>query len=310
MVTESLQALLTPWALGLLGLCIGSFLNVVIHRLPLMMEREWWADMARQLPDEAAWIRLFPKTTTPPAVAEAGRIIEAELSKLTALGLAKPRSRCPACSHQLAWHENIPVVGWLRLKGRCSACGSRISVRYPVIELATGLLFLACGLQFGPTLAAAVWCVASALLVAMTVIDLDTQYLPDDLTLPLLGLGIFASGMGWTGVPLQDAAWGALLGFTSLWTLNWLFKVIRGVEGMGGGDFKLLAGLGALLGWKLLPAVVLLSSVVGAAVGLGLIAMRNHSWAKPLPFGPYLVGGGLAAAFFGEPLTRLYFPTL
>jgi leader peptidase (prepilin peptidase)/N-methyltransferase len=303
--------LLSPFALAVLGLCIGSFLNVVIHRLPIIMEREWWADMADQLRDEATWKRLFPNApAVPSAVAGSGAAIESELAKLGALSLASPRSRCPACGHQLAWHENIPVLGWLRLKGRCSACGTRISPRYPIVELATGLLFLACGLHFGPTAAALVWCAAAALLVAMTMIDIDTQYLPDDLTLPLIGLGILAAGAGWSGVSLGDAAWGAFWGYTSLWGVNWLFKRIRGVEGMGGGDFKLLAGLGALLGWKLLPAIVLLSSVVGAAVGVALIALRSHSWAKPIPFGPYLVGGGLAAAFFGGPLTRLYFPTL
>jgi leader peptidase (prepilin peptidase)/N-methyltransferase len=302
------ELLLSPPALLLLGLCIGSFLNVVIHRLPIIMEREWWADMAGQLRDEAPWRRLFPHTpTTPPVLATAGQAIETELERMPPLGLARPRSRCPSCGHQLAWHENIPLLGWLRLKGRCSACGARISARYPVVELATGLLFLACGLKFGAGATAVVWCAAVSLLVAMAMIDVDTQYLPDDLTLPLLGLGIIAAGMDWTPVKLHEAAWGAFSGFTSLWSINWLFKRVRGVEGMGGGDFKLLAGLGAMLGWKLLPAVVLLSSVVGAAVGLVFIAFRNHAWAKPIPFGPYLVGGGLAAAFYGEPLTKLFF---
>ncbi len=291
--------------LALLGLVVGSFLNVVIYRLPLMMEREWWRDMAGMLRDAEVWQRSFGKQPLPAA---AGEAIEAGLAKLPPLGLARPRSRCPACGHQLAWHENVPVIGWLRLGGRCSACGTRISVRYPVVEAATGLLFLASALHFGATAAAAVWCVASALLVAMTAIDIDTQFLPDDLTIPLIGLGLLAAGMGWTGVSLADAAWGALWGFGALWALNFSYRLVRGHSGMGEGDFKLLAGLGTLLGWKLLPAVVLLSSVVGAVVGIGLIALRSRGWTKPIPFGPYLAGGGLAAAFFGDTLARIYFP--
>ena len=311
MDTTLSQVLLSPPLLAVVGLCIGSFLNVVIHRLPQKMERGWWADMANQLADEAPWHRLFPATVRRPAcVAEAAKAIEGEIGRLAPLGLARPRSRCPACGHTLAWHENIPVLGWLRLRGRCSSCKAAISVRYPVVEIATGALFLAFGLEFGATAQTLVWCAAGALLVAMTMIDIDTQYLPDDLTLPLIGLGVFGAGMGWTPVSLPDAAWGAFWGFGSLWLLNTLFRAVRKVDGMGEGDFKLLAGLGALLGWKLLPAIVLLSSVVGAVVGIALLALRRHAWAKPLPFGPYLAGGGLAAAFFGGPLTALYFPTL
>lgn len=301
----------SPWVLGLLGLAIGSFLNVVIHRLPLIMERGWWAEMAAQLQDGEAWKRVDPA----PAAAEsavaltaAGEIVQRRLEALAPLSLARPRSRCPACGHAIAWHENLPLVGWLRLRGRCSACRTPISVRYPIIEAVTGALFFALATKFGPTPATLVWCAAGALLIAMTMIDIDTQYLPDDLTLPLIGLGIFAAGMGWIPVTMADAAWGALVGFFALWAINASFKLVRGIDGMGGGDFKLLAGLGALLGWKLLPAIVLLSSAVGAVVGIALIALRRHGWAKPLPFGPYLVGGGLAAVFFGDALTRLYFP--
>lgn len=305
---ELLAFWLSPWVLGLFGLAIGSFLNVVIHRLPQMMERGWWAEIASQLKDAEAWKRVDAKAPAPVACAAAGEALEQRLEALAPLGLATPRSACPACGHAIAWHENLPVVGWLRLRGKCSACSAGISVRYPIVEAATGALFFALAWHFGPTPAALVWCIAGALLMAMTMIDIDTQYLPDDLTLPLIGLGLFAAGMGWIPVAMADAAWGALVGYFALWAINATFKLVRGVDGMGGGDFKLLAGLGALLGWKLLPAIVLLSSAVGAVVGIALIALRRHGWARPLPFGPYLVGGGLAAVFFGDALTRLYFP--
>jgi len=308
---DALAFWLSPWVLGLLGLVIGSFLNVVIHRLPLMMERSWWAEMAALLKDEEAWRRVDPKSAAgaaPEALVAAAQAVEQRLDALGPLTLSRPRSRCPACGYAIAWHENLPIVGWLRLRGRCSACGTSISIRYPIIEALTGALFFALAWHFGPKPAALVWCVAAGLLIAMTMIDIDTQYLPDDLTIPLVGLGLFAAGMGWIPVSIADAAWGALVGFFALWAINASFKLVRGVDGMGGGDFKLLAGLGALLGWKLLPAIVLLSSAVGAVVGIALIALRRHGWAKPLPFGPYLVGGGLAAVFFGDTLTRLYFP--
>ncbi len=302
---------LSPWLLGLLGLCIGSFLNVVVFRLPQMLERAWWLDAAEnQLGDAAAWRRVSGSAgALPPAFDAAARTIAERLGALPALGLARPRSRCPACGHVLRWHENLPLIGWLRLKGRCSACGSAISARYPVVEVLTGLLFAATGFKFGATPAALVWCAALALMLTMALIDLDTTYLPDDLTLPLLGLGLLAAGLGWTATPFDAAAWGALAGYASLWLLNFSYRHVRGVEGMGEGDFKLLAGLGALLGWQLLPSIVLLASAVGAVVGIALVLFGGHKREVPIPFGPYLVGGGICALFFGEPLTRLWFPT-
>jgi leader peptidase (prepilin peptidase) / N-methyltransferase len=287
MEVRLLEGLLAPPALALIGLCIGSFLNVVIHRLPLMLERSWKTDSAELLGlDPAAYVGDAAPVT-----------------------LSRPRSRCTACGHLIAWHENIPVLSWLRLGGRCSACRTRISPRYPLVEILTALLFAAIGWHFGPGAQAVVWCIAAALLIAMTMIDIDTRYLPDDLTLPLIGLAVLAAGMGWSGVPLPDAAWGAWWGYVSLWSVNQLYRLVRGQDGMGEGDFKLLAGLGALLGWKLLPSIILLSSAVGAVVGVGLMAFRGRSWAQPLPFGPYLAGGGLAAVFFGDALTHLYFPS-
>jgi leader peptidase (prepilin peptidase)/N-methyltransferase len=303
---------LSPWLLALLGLCVGSFLNVVAHRLPQMLERAWWLDVAEnQLADADAWRRVSGLSgTPPPALGQAAQLIEGTISALPALSLSRPGSRCPACGHVLRWHENLPLVGWLRLRGKCSACASPISPRYPAVELLTALLFAACGLKFGATAAALVWCAALALMLAMALIDFDTTYLPDELTLPLVGLGLLAAGLGWTGVGLEAAAWGALAGYASLWLLNFLYGKIRGVEGMGEGDFKLLAGLGAMLGWQLLPSIVLLASAVGAVVGIVLVLFGGHKREVPIPFGPYLVGGGLCALFFGQQLSRLWFPTL
>lgn len=300
----------SPFALALLGLCVGSFLNVVAHRLPKVLEREWWLDMAEhQLGDAEAWHRVSGAKGAPPqALGQAAKAIADALAALPALSLSRPRSRCPHCAHVLRWHENLPLLGWLRLKGRCACCGKAISKRYPLVELATGVLFAACGWKFGAQPATLLWCAAVALMVAMALIDLDTTYLPDDLTLPLIGLGLFGAGMGWTGTSLEAAAWGALAGYGALWLLAYSYKKLRGVEGMGEGDFKLLAGLGALLGWQLLPSIVLLASAVGAVVGIGLIAFGGHKREVPIPFGPYLVGGGIAAMFFGPSLTRMWLP--
>lgn len=306
------QVWLSPLALALLGLCVGSFLNVVAHRLPMMLERSWWLDMAQhQLGDADAWKRVSGgKATTPNAFQQAARVINDTVGALAPISLARPRSRCPSCGHVLRWHENLPVVGWLRLRGRCSACGVAISKRYPLVELVTALLFAACGWRFGAQPTTLLWCAAMSLMVAMALIDLDTTYLPDDLTLPLIGLGLLGAGLGWTGITLEAAAWGAFAGYGALWLLAFIYKKLRKVDGMGEGDFKLLAGLGALLGWKLLPAIVLLASGVGAVVGIAMIAFGGHKREVPIPFGPYLVGGGIAATFFGEPLTQLWFPML
>lgn len=276
------QIFLSPWVLALLGLCIGSFLNVVIHRLPLMMERGWRLESAELL----------------------GVAIDAPAP----ITLSTPRSRCPACGHAIAWHENIPLLGYLRLGGRCSACKSPISARYPSIELLTGLLFAACGWHVGPTPVVLLWCGFSATLVALAFIDLDHQILPDDMTLPLMWAGIVAAAFGWTPVTLKDAVWGAVAGYLSLWFVFHAYRLIRGREGMGAGDFKLLAALGAWLGWQLVPSIILLSSAVGAVVGIALIVVKRHDRQVPIPFGPYLAGGGVAALFFGESLSRLWFP--
>ncbi|MDH4391716.1 MAG: prepilin peptidase [Aquabacterium sp.] len=303
----TMEVLLSPWVLGVLGLVIGSFLNVVIHRLPQLLEREWLGDAAGYLQDEAAIGRVLGSTAQRTAeLARQGETLAADVAALPAMSLARPRSRCPQCGHQLAWHENIPLLGWLRLGGKCSACGTRISVRYPVVEALTGLLFASAAVLAGPTAAAAVYCLALALLVAAAFIDLDTTLLPDDLTLPLVGLGLVAAWQQWTPVSLADAALGAFFGYFALWFVAFAYKLVRGVQGMAEGDFKLLAGLGALLGWQALPGIILLSSAVGAMVGIFLIVARGHGRNVPIPFGPYLAGGGVCALFFGAQINQLW----
>lgn len=265
----------------LLGLCIGSFLNVVIHRLPKMMEQEW----RRQCAD-------LNGDNTP----ESGNDIT----------LARPRSRCPHCGHAIAAWENIPLVSYLLiLRGRCSGCGQAISWRYPAIEALTGLLSALTVWHFGPTLASAGALVLVWGLIALSGIDLDTQLLPDSITLPLLWLGLLINLNG-TFTPLTSAVIGAAAGYMSLWSVFWLFKLLTGKEGMGYGDFKLLAALGAWLGWPLLPTIILLSSVVGALVGISLIVLARHGRNVPIPFGPYLAAAGLIALFWGETINRTY----
>lgn len=299
--------LLSPWALGLLGLAIGSFLNVVIHRKPQLLEREWVGDAAAYLQDGDAMARVLgARPARLDELKRQGAALAAEVAALPALSLSRPRSRCPHCGHAIAWHENIPLLGWLRLGGRCAGCGARISLRYPLVEALTGALFAGAALLAGPGAAAAVYCVALALLVAAAFIDLDTTLLPDDLTLPLLGLGLVAAWLQWTPVTLADAALGAFFGYFTLWFVAFAYKLLRGVQGMAEGDFKLLAGLGALLGWQALPAIILLSSAVGAVVGIFMIVARGHGRNVPIPFGPYLAGGGVAALFFGRSLTGLW----
>jgi leader peptidase (prepilin peptidase) / N-methyltransferase len=301
----------SPWVLGALGLCIGSFLNVVVHRMPRLMEREWIADLGDFLKDREEVQRVLGlKGRQVEEFERFGQQLARANDAMPKLGLVKPRSRCPSCGHQLAWHENVPLFGWLRLRGKCSACGVRISARYPVVEALTGLLFAVTAWTFGPSSTTLVYCTAIALLVAAAFIDLDTTLLPDDLTFPLAGLGLMAAWLQWTPIGLADSALGLLFGYFSLWAVAYLYKLVRGRIGMAEGDFKLLAGLGALLGWQQLLPIILLSSGVGAAVGVGLILLGRHKMERPIPFGPYLVGGGLAALFFGQTLLRLILPEL
>lgn len=274
--------LLSPLVLALLGLLIGSFLNVVIHRMPLMMERGWRIDSAE--------------------------LLEVEIPETPEITLSTPRSRCPSCGHPIRWYENIPVVSYLVLRGKCSACKAPISLRYPAIEVLTAVLFAACGLHVGAHPTALLWCGLCATLVALAFIDLDTTFLPDDLTLPLMWAGIVAAALGWIPVTLSASVGGAVAGYLSLWFVFHAYRLIRGKEGMGAGDFKLLAALGAWMGWQAIPSIILLSSAVGAIVGIALIVFRRHDREVPIPFGPYLAGGGVAALFFGEQLSRLWMP--
>ena len=274
------QTLLSPLALALLGLCIGSFLNVVIHRLPLILERGWRAEAAE----------LLGVPTPVPG---------------ERIGIATPRSRCPACGHAIAWHENIPLLSYLWLRGRCSACSARISLRYPVVEVLTAALFAAIGHRFGAQPVTLLWCAFAAVLVALAAIDWDTTLLPDGLSLPLLWGGLIASAAGWT-IPLPTALWGAVAGYLSLWAVYWLFKLTTGKEGMGYGDFKLLAALGAWMGAGALLPIVLLSSLIGAIVGGIALALQGRDRSTPIPFGPFIAAAGWVWFVFGDRLGALY----
>lgn len=264
---------------ALLGLFVGSFLNVVIHRLPRMMERDWHVQAAELRGEEVQPTERF--------------------------NLATPRSRCPHCGHLIGALENIPVLSYLVLRGRCGHCGARISLRYPIVEALTALLSGYAAWHFGFGLAAAGALLFIWTMVALAFIDIDTQLLPDDLTLPLLWLGLLFN-LGDTFTDLPSAVIGAMAGYLALWSVYWLFKLVTGKEGMGYGDFKLLAAIGAWLGWSLLPLTILLSSLVGAVVGITLIVLARHGRNVPIPFGPYLAAAGIIALFWGELLTSRY----
>lgn len=278
MMPETLGGLVL--AAGLLGLCIGSFLNVVIHRLPRMMESDWQRQCA-ELRGEA-------------------------VDAAETFNLAHPRSRCPHCGHRISALENIPLLSYLLiLRGKCSGCSAPISLRYPLVEALTGALSAYAVWHFGYTAAAVGALLLVWALIALTFIDFDTQLLPDSITLPLLWLGL-AFNLAGTYTTIDQAVIGAMAGYLVLWSIFWLFKLATGKEGMGYGDFKLLAALGAWLGWQSLPAVILLSSLVGAIVGICLIVLARHGRNVPIPFGPYLAAAGLIALFWGQTLTESY----
>lgn len=258
---------------GVLGLMIGSFLNVVIYRLPKIMERQWAAECAELAGKE------LPQTET--------------------FNLVLPRSRCQKCSHQIRWYENIPVLSYLFLRGKCSACGTPISLRYPLVELITGALFFYCVWSWGATPMGLVWCGFSAAIVALAMIDWDTTLLPDSITQPLLWAGLIAAALKWNNVPLAEALWGAVAGYLALWLVYWSFKLVTGKEGMGFGDFKLYAALGAWFGWTALVPIILMASVIGAVIGIALKFSAGLREGGYVPFGPFLAAAGLTAMIFG-----------
>jgi leader peptidase (prepilin peptidase)/N-methyltransferase len=258
---------------GVLGLLVGSFLNVVIYRLPQMLERQWAA--------ECAELAGKPAQEAP------------------AFNLVSPRSRCRQCGHLIRWYENVPILSYLVLRGKCSACGTAIGLRYPLVELATAILFFFSVRHWGATPAGAAWCGFSAAIVALALIDWDTTLLPDDITLPLLWAGLIVAALRWTDVTLPQALWGAVAGYVSLWLVYQGFKLLTGKEGLGYGDFKLFAALGAWFGWTALVPIILMASVIGAVVGIAMKLSSGLREGGYVPFGPFLAGAGLTAMVFG-----------
>lgn len=265
---------------GFVGLLIGSFLNVVIYRLPKMLMRDWRMQ-AREVLD------LPEQADTEP------------------FNLILPNSSCPHCGHEIKPWENIPLVSWLLLRGKCSGCKEAISIRYPLVELACGLFSAVIAWQFGVSWEALAMLVLTWGLLSMSLIDADHQILPDVLVLPLLWLGLILNSLGFF-TSLSDALWGAIIGYMSLWSIFWLFKLITGKEGMGYGDFKLLALIGAWGGWQVLPLTILLSSVLGAVIGIIILRLQRNGYNKPIPFGPYLAAAGWLALIWGEQITSRY----
>ena len=310
--------LLQPLPLAVLGLCVGSFLNVVVYRLPCMLERRWWQDVALQLGDAGSHARVLGR---PPgaALADVAGALQGALRELPALTLSRPRSHCPHCGTAIAWHDNVPVLGWLKRRGRCAVCRAPIAARYPLLELGTGLLWAALGLRFEGQPQALLWCALASALLALALIDWDTQLLPDGLTLPVMWGGMVAATVGWIPLPAHQSLLGAVAGYLCLWLPFWAFKLATGEgaghppwsvahwaaraasgkEGMGHGDFKLLAALGACLGvWLVLP-MLLWASVLGTVAAL-LLRRRGALPADGrMPFGPFLASAGLAAMLLG-----------
>jgi len=273
---------------GLVSLCIGSFLNVVIYRLPVMMQREWQSECRLLLEDELTVNKSKQANTSEP------------------FNLVKPNSTCPKCKTAIKPWQNIPVISWILLKGKCASCSNPISVRYPAVEAITAILSLIIAYSFGATEHALLYIFVTWILVALTFIDIDHMLLPDQLTLPLVWLALIAAVAGITITP-SDAVMGAAFGYLSLWSVFWLFKLLTGKEGMGYGDFKLLAVFGALLGWQSLLTIILLSSVVGAIIGIALLSIQGKDKATPIPFGPYLAIAGWITLLWGSQIQNMYF---
>ena len=301
---------------GLFGLLIGSFLNVVIHRLPRMIERanvagvvDWFADVDETVDRVAPGMPGDKRTQLKARLHAAEPAFNQLVAAIPDENLMRPGSRCGSCGHRIGALENIPIVSYVVLRGRCSACKAPISLRYPAIELLTGLLFAAVAWRFGFSAATLAGAVLVAGLVALTFIDADAMLLPDAITLPLLWIGLLWSANGGF-VPLTDAIWGAVVGYLSLWTVYWAYKLAFGKEGFGYGDFKLLAALGAWFGWQAILPVILLSAGVGAVVGVTLIALQKKTMASRLPFGVYLAPAGMLMLFAGQRVIELVLPSI
>lgn len=269
-------------SVGMLGLLVGSFLNVVVYRLPIMLQKNWRQECLAFLEQE----------DTKPSTSEI-------------FNLSQPRSRCPFCQHPISALENIPILSYLFLKGQCKSCNKPISIRYPSVELITAILSVVIAIQFGVSLQTCAALLFTWTLICLTLIDFDTQLLPDSITLPLLWFALFINLFEIFVAP-QTALIGALAGYLSLWSVFWLFKLVTGKEGMGYGDFKLLAAIGALLGWKMLPLVIMLSALVGATIGLTLIIIKGRDKNTPMPFGPYLAIAAFIALIWGEEINLAY----
>lgn len=276
----------------ILGLIIGSFLNVVIYRLPKMMENEWFCECRELLVDELK-----------PADKKQNRTKHAKEPEV--LSLSKPASTCPNCGHKIKIIENIPVLSWLFLKGKCSSCANPISARYPIIESVSGILSLVVAMHYGVTIQTVFMLILTWSLITLTMIDADKMILPDQITLPLVWLGLLLNLNG-VFIGLEQAVVGAMVGYLSLWSIFWLFKLVTGKEGMGYGDFKLFAVFGAWFGWELLPVLILMASLVGAVIGISLMVFKNHEGSKPIPFGPYLAIAGWITALWGNDIWQWY----
>lgn len=276
---------------GVLGLCVGSFLNVVIHRTPLIMQYEWRREIAEFLSAQN-------DIEMPTKAAVSNAIV-----KDTPITLSSPASRCPHCGHRIRWYENIPLVSWLMLRGKCSSCHTPISIRYPLVELIIALLSVLVIYQFGVTLQGVSALLFVWILIALTGIDFDTQYLPDRLVYPLMGIGLAVNAFGAFVSPVA-AIWGLLFGFLSLWVVAKAFYLVMKKQGMGQGDFKLLAALGAWLGASMLPFIIFASALLGSVIGL--ILMRVHGESRPFAFGPYLAMAGIMALLFGHDILNWY----
>lgn len=271
----------------ILSLCVGSFLNVVIYRIPKILEYQWHEE-CREICNINSNINS-----------------ENNVNNIQKISLSKPDSSCPNCNHKIKFYENIPVLSYIFLGGKCSQCKQKISLRYPFVELLTAALSLLCIYYFGVSSKGFASVVFIWFLIALTFIDFDTQLLPDNLTFPLLWLGLIVNLQN-TFVPISDAVIGAIVGYLSLWLVFWIFKLLTGREGMGYGDFKLLSALGAWLGWQMILPIILMSSLVGAVVGISLIVMSKLGKDVPIPFGPYLAGGGVLALFFGDTILQIW----